>query len=145
MSKNLKILILLLILLAGAVSAVLLASYEADRSNKQVFPFGPPQTRTNPADLEFYYVARTVFSTVNIVLLIVLIVNYVSIYQKTKSEFTIGLILFSVVLLIKDITGSPFVVHFAGFDYLGLGPFAFLPDMFEFIALSVLLYLSVEY
>ena len=78
-------------------------------------------------------------------LLIVLIFNYVSIYLKTKSEFTIGLILFSVFFLIKDITWSPFVVHFAGFDVFGLGPFAFLPDLFELIALSVLLYLSVEY
>jgi hypothetical protein len=145
MSKNLKILILLTILLAAAAIAVLVASYEADQTNQQNFPFGPRPIRTNPNDLDFYYVARTIFSTVNIVLLIVLIFNYVSIYLKTKSEFTIGLILFSVFFLIKDVTWSPFVVHFAGFDVFGLGPFAFLPDLFELIALSVLLYLSVEY
>jgi len=50
-----------------------------------------------------------------------------------------------VFFLIKDITWSPFIVRFAGFDVFGLGPFAFLPDLFELIALSVLLYLSVEY
>jgi hypothetical protein len=27
----------------------------------------------------------------------------------------------------------------------GLGPFALLPDLFEFVALTVLLYLSVKY
>ncbi len=145
MSKNLKILILLTILLAAAAIAILVASYETDQSSHQNFPFGPRSYFPNPADLSFYYVARTVFSTINIVLLVVLIVNYVSIYFKTRSEFTVGLILFSVFFLIKDITWSPFVVRFAGFDVFGLGPFAFLPDLFELIALSVLLYLSVEY
>ena len=145
MSKNLKILLLLTILLVAAALAVLVASYEADRANQLNPPFVPRSYRPNPADLDFYYIARTVFSTINIALLVVLIVNYASIYIKTRSEFTIGLILFSVFFLIKDITWSPFVVRFAGFDVFGLGPFAFLPDLFELIALSVLLYLSVEY
>jgi len=145
MSKNLKILMLLTILLAAASLAVLAISYLNDKPNQRTFPFGPRSYFPNPADLDFYYVARTVFSTINIVLLVVLIVNYVSIFLKTRSEFTVGLILFAVFFLIKDITWSPFVVRFAGFDVFGLGPFAFLPDLFELIALSVLLYLSVEY
>jgi len=145
MIKNLKILILLTILLAAASLAVLAISYLNDKPNQRTFPFGPRSYFPNPADLDFYYVARTVFSTINIVLLVVLIVNYVSIFLKTRSEFTVGLILFAVFFLIKDITWSPFIVRFAGFDVFGLGPFAFLPDLFELIALSVLLYLSVEY
>jgi hypothetical protein len=145
MSKNLKILLLLTVLLAVATVAVLAASYLTDLSNQQTLPFGRRPFFVNPADLDFYYVARTVFSTINIVLLTVLIINYVSIYLKTKSEFTIGLVLFAVFFLIKDITWSPFVVRFSGFDVFGLGPFAFLPDLFELIALSVLLYLTVEY
>ena len=145
MNKNLKTLALLTILLAVAALVILAASYITELSNQPTFPFGPRPIFVNPADLDFYYVARTVFSTINIVLLIVLIVTYISIYLKTRSEFTIGLVLFSVFFLIKDITWSPFVVRFAGFDVFGLGPFAFLPDLFELIALSVLLYLSVEY
>jgi hypothetical protein len=145
MSKNLKILILLIVLLAAAALVVLAASYITELSDQQTFPFGRRPFFVNPADLDFYYVARTVLSTINIVLLLVLIVNYVSIYLKTRSEFTIGLVLFAMFFLIKDVTWSPFVVRFAGFDVFGLGPFAFLPDLFELIALSVLLYLSVEY
>jgi hypothetical protein len=145
MNKNLKILILLTVLLASASLAILGVSYFKDQPRQPAFPFGPRSYFPNPADLDFYYVARTVLSTVNIVLLVVLIVNYVSIFLKTRSEFTVGLILFAVFFLIKDITWSPFVVRFAGFDVFGLGPFAFLPDVFELIALSVLLYLSVEY
>ncbi len=143
MSKNLKALILLIVLLVSATLAAFLATYELMQSSGT--PFNPRPHPANSADLELYYVARTVFSTINIVLLIVLIANYVSIYRKTRSEFTVGLLLFSVFFLIKDITWSPFVVNFAGFDVFGLGPFAFMPDLFELVALSVLLYLSIEY
>jgi len=146
MSKNLKIFILLIVLLVSASLAVFVTIHGAiQQSPSSTFPFNTRPHTFNPADLELYYVARTVFSTINIVLLIVLIVNYVTIYLKTKSEFSIGLVLFGIFFLIKDITWSPFVVRFAGFDVFGLGPFAFMPDLFELIALSVLLYLSIEY
>ena len=143
MSKNLKILMFLAIVLVVSASAILLVGYE--QRSLSAFPFGPRESRVNPADIELYYVARAVFSSVNIVLLIVLIINYLSIYLKTRSEFTIGLMFFSVFLLIKDLTWSPFVIGWFGFGLFGLGPFAFLPDLFELIALSVLLYMSVKY
>ncbi len=144
MNRNLRTIVLVAVLLAVAAFAVLLASYLVNQANQENL-FGRRPTYVNLEDLDVYYVARTVLSTINIVLLLVLIVNYVSIYLKTRSEFTVGLVLFAVFFLIKDITWSPFVVHFAGFDVFGLGPFAFLPDLFELVALSVLLYLSVEY
>lgn len=145
MNKTLKTLLLLAVLLAVASLAVLVASYLTEQSNQSTFPFDRRPYFPNPADLDFYYVARTVFSIINIILLTILIVNYAGIFLKTRSEFTLGLILFAVFFLIKDLTWSPFVVRFAGFDVFGLGPFAFLPDLFELIGLSVLLYLSVEY
>jgi hypothetical protein len=147
MSRNLKFLILLIFVLALAALAVVIASYQfySQQTTNPIFnPFGRPY-RLNPADLEFYYVARTVFSSINIILLIILIINYASIYVKTKSEFTIGLLLFASFFLMKDIAWSPFVVSIAGFNVFGLGPFAFLPDLFELVALSVLLYLSIKY
>ena len=146
MNRKQKIGILLVALIAlTALAAILLAEYQAIQRRGSDFPFIIRQYRPNPADIELYYLARTVFSTVNIVLTIILIVNYVSIYLKTKSEFTIGLTLFALFFLIKDITWSPFVIGFAGFGIFGLGPFAFLPDLFEMAALLVLFYLSVKY
>jgi hypothetical protein len=142
MNRKQKILILLVVLLVlTAVAAVMLAILRRSLD----FPFIARQYRPNPADIELYYIARTVFSTINIVLTLVLIANYVSIYLKTKSQFTIGLTLFASFFLIKDITWSPFVIGFAGFGTFGLGPFAFLPDLFEMAALLVLFYLSVRY
>ena len=110
------------------------------------FPFRPlPRPDFNPADLEFYYIARTVVSTINIALLVFLIATYVTIYSKTRSQFTIGLLIFAIIFLIKDLTESPFITGAFGFSVYGLGPFALLPDVFELAALSVLLYLSVKY
>ncbi|MCW4005128.1 MAG: hypothetical protein NWF04_00810 [Candidatus Bathyarchaeota archaeon] len=147
MNRSLKILIALSILLAMAALAVAMTAYTISQSNSyEGFPFRRTTIQfVNPADIELYYVARTVFSIINITLLMVLVINYASIYLKTRSDFTIGLLLFSVFFLIKDVMWSPFVIGAFGFGMFGLGPFAFLPDTFELIALSVLLYLSVKY
>jgi hypothetical protein len=45
----------------------------------------------------------------------------------------------------KDLTSNPMIIRAFGFGLYGLGPFALLPDLFELVALSVLLYLSVKY
>ncbi len=147
MNKNSKVLLLALALVVASAFAVFFINLVVEQASPPPnFPFTPRiRTPYNPADIELYYLARTVVSTLNIGLLIILIVSYVSIYYKTKSEFTVGLLLFAVFFLIKDVSWHPFVVRMAGFNVFGLGPFAFLPDLFELIALSLLVYLSIEY
>lgn len=98
-----------------------------------------------PGDVEFFYIAKTVVSTVNIALLIFLLIVYADIYRKTKSEFTVGLIIFSVILFLYALTSNPMMMWAFGFRPFGLGPFALLPDLFTFAALVVLLYLSIRY
>ena len=145
MNKNVKIgLVITVALIAIAIIAALWAS--------ATFPFSPPQfpERRFPGgqilgDFEFFYVAQTVISTVNIALLIFLLTTYIDIYRKTRSQFTIGLIIFSLVFLLNALTANPLFIWIFGFQAFGLGPFALLPDVFEFIALTVLLYLSAKY
>jgi hypothetical protein len=79
------------------------------------------------------------------VLTALLIFNYLGIYRKTRSEFTLGLLLFAGCLLVKDVTLNPIIIGLGGFGLYGLGPFAFIPDLFEMTALLVLFYLSVKY
>jgi hypothetical protein len=98
-----------------------------------------------PLDIELFYVIRTVVTTVNATVATVLLAIYLSIYRKTGSEFTVGLIIFSTVLLLYAVTSNPFVQMVFGFRAYGLGPFAMLPDLFACVALSVLLYLSLRY
>jgi hypothetical protein len=146
MNMNLKIgLVITVVVVAIAILAALWAS--------ATLPFPPanfPERRFPPSgqiigDFEFFYVAQTVVSTVNIALLLFLLITYIDIYRRTRSQFTIGLILFSLVFLLRTLTANPLFMWVFGFRAFGLGPFALLPDLFELAALSVLLYLSAKY
>jgi hypothetical protein len=105
----------------------------------------PPPIGNIPGDIEFFYTAKTVVSSINVTLAVFLLFIYISIYEKTRSEFTIGLIIFSAVFLLNALASNPFVIWAFGFRAFGLGPFALLPDIFTFGALAVLLYLSAKY
>jgi len=97
-----------------------------------------------PGDIELFYTVQTVVSTINVALVIILLLMYIDIYRKTRSEFTVGLIIFSMILSLYTLASNP-IIHWAfGFRAFGLGPFAMLPDIFACIALSVLLYLSLK-
>ena len=143
MNKNLWIwLVILVALIAVALLAGFWAAstfYTPQFSWRQLPPPGDI-----PGDIEFFYIAKTVVSTINIALLAFLILTYADIYRKTRSEFTIGLLMFSIVFLMKDFASNPMVIRAFGFGMSGLGPFALLPDVFELVALSVLLYLSAK-
>jgi len=133
-------------LIVIAVLAAVWAAFTFDAFSSAHFPFTPvPAPEFNPADLEVYYIARTVFSTINIALLVFLIATYATLYSKTRSEFTIGLLIFAVAFLIKDVLSSPFLIGAFRFHLAGLGPFALIEPLFELMALSVLLYISVKY
>jgi len=93
-------------------------------------------------DLEVYYTAKILLSSVNAVLLLGLLVIYVDIFNQVRSEFTVGLIALNVALLLYAITSNPLIHRWLGFMGSGLGPFAMLPDLFTLIASAMLLYLS---
>jgi hypothetical protein len=95
-------------------------------------------------DLEVYYTAKTFISSVNAVLLLGLLIIYVGIYNQVRSEFTVGLIVLNVALLLYALTSNPLIHRWLGFMGSGLGPFAMLPDLFTLIASAILLYLSLK-
>jgi hypothetical protein len=143
MNQNMKIWIFLAILTVVAILAALWATSVFWFPHYLFRPRGPlPQI---PEDIEFFYAANTVVSTVNVTLSVFLLITYVGIYRRTRSEFTIGLIIFSLVFLLNAIASNPFVISAFHFRPIGLGPFALLPDLFSFVALVVLLYLSLKY
>ena len=142
MDRRLKVGVIFGILVAVAV----LATFWVLIENKPTFqPRGLPGTSFIPGDFELFYAGFTILSSVNIALLVVLSLIYIDIYIKTRSQFTLGLVIFALVFLVKDITSNPLVISMFRFRAYGLGPFEFLPGLFEFFALSILLYLSVKY
>jgi hypothetical protein len=146
MNKRLKYGLIVSILVLVAVFA---AFWVLVIQQPQIPGFGqrrvPPPNGFVPGDLEYFYAAYTIISSIDIALLLILILIYANIYLKTRSQFTIGLIIFASVFLIKDVTANPLVSGLYGFRAYGLGPFEFLPGLLEFVALTVLLYLSVKY
>jgi len=144
MNKNTRTWLVLATLIVAAVLATLWAT---STEWLPLYPWRhrPPPLHEIPGDIEFFYTAQTVGSTVNVTLSIFLLLIYISIYRRTRSEFTIGLITIIIFFLLSALASNPLVIRAFGFLPLGLGPFALLPDLFTFGALAVLLYLSVKY
>lgn len=145
MDKRVKIGIIFALLIVVAILASFWVLFESSAHfpGFQQHRALPPNSFI-PGDLEFFYAAYTILSTINIALLVVVTLIYVDIYIKTRSQFTIGLVIFALVFLVKDVTSSPLVISYFRFRPYGLGPFELLPGLFEFFALAILLYLSVK-
>lgn len=98
-----------------------------------------------------YYV-----SAGNIVLLLVLLISYFEIYKKIKSNFTLGLMIFTIALLLQSFSRAimllliinnpppphvyPIVISLLGYNPI----YVVIPDILEFVALSILLYFTRE-
>ncbi|MGD8545659.1 MAG: hypothetical protein PVH12_05735 [Candidatus Bathyarchaeota archaeon] len=141
MNRDVKIWLMLVTLVAVVLLAVFWVTtlFQSLHEQRPWPPFRPIW------DIELFYTMKTVVSTINATLLVFLFITYIDIYRKTQSEFTIGLIIFTMVLLLYALVSNPFVQWAFGFRGFGLGPFAMLPDLFTCAALTVLLYLTFRY
>ena len=88
---------------------------------------------------------KTIITTANVVLLVLLLAIYIRSYAQIKSKFTLGLMIFVFILLLQAVTSTP-CMHAAacGRRMCVLGPLDVIPDILEFMALLLLLYLSSE-
>ncbi len=90
-------------------------------------------------------------------MLLVLLVSYFEIYSEIKSNFTLGLIIFTIALLLQSISRAVMLLLiFASppppqpyqillINLLGYNPiYVVIPDALEFVALSILLYFTRE-
>ena len=88
---------------------------------------------------------KTMITTANVVLLVLLLAIYIRSYAQIKSKFTLGLMIFAFLLLLQAVISTP-CIHSAtrGYRMCLIGPLDVIPDLLEFIALMVLIYLSSE-
>lgn len=131
-------------LLVAVVLGLILIGYLAATN---LPPVGRPQDHgrdmikiPSPDKLRTYFMVRTIISTVNAGLVICLLITYMEIYMKTRARFTMGLIIFTVTLLLYAVTSNP-LVHIMFGPYTP-GFFEALPEMLTTIAVVVMLYLS---
>ncbi len=133
-------------LVSLAILAVLLAVAMPSVISQEVQQNPPPQQNPPRDDApepdEGMLMIKTGVSFINILLIVLLLFLYVDIYRKVHSEFTFGLILLMIVLLMYAISSNPALHRTFGYRGAGLGPFLILPDVFTTVALIVLLRLS---
>ena len=103
------------------------------------------------------YTASMIINCVDIILLIGILWIYLDSYRKTKSSFMLGLTFFIGVLFTRSIV-TLVTVHSLFIEYVraipvltkafviggGFGTFSFFLNVFEIIAICILLYLSME-
>jgi hypothetical protein len=96
--------------------------------------------------IETFVSVKLFVSTFTVVVLLALVANYVVVYRDLPNPFTRSLLLFSVALLLYALASNPLVWILLGFRRgllgLGIGGFAFLPDLFAAVAVTVLLHQS---
>ena len=142
---NHKLRLILTVIIVVAI-IIFVSTFLALKNNSPAFLWRPrPVNPSIMGDIEVYYTLKTIISSVNTTLLVILLTVYIDLYSKTKSEFTLGLMIFSMALLFYAVSSNPMFQMVFGFQALGLGPFAMLPDLFSFVAVTVLTYLSLKY
>lgn len=87
---------------------------------------------------------KSVLSIISSTIIIILALNYYNIYRKTGSTFTLGLIVFSVALLLYSLTSNPLINNLLGLGLIGINSLLIVPDLFTLIASLVMLYLSQQ-
>ena len=103
-----------------------------------------------------YYIGAVIILTIELILLIGVLYVYIDSYRKIKSRFLIVLNLFIIALSIKSIL-SIISLHTIAADYIqvfpyvsrtfltpGFGILNFILTAFEIIAISILVYLSMD-
>ena len=104
----------------------------------------PPIPQPDRVLMDIFLKVKTMISLVNIVFIISLMLIYRGIYRQVKSQFTLGLIVVMLVLMMYALTSNPLIQILFGFQAQGLGPFAMIPDIFATFGLGLLLYISLD-
>lgn len=133
-SRHLSKLWVPVVLLIGVLLGVALSSFvpEGIRPRFGRFPLVP--------ELRFH----VIFTTVEAVLLLALIVVYVRFYAQTRANFALGLVIVLMALFLNSFFSHPFLEGLIGPVPFGLGYLVPFADIFTIAAYTVFLYLSLE-
>ncbi len=141
-----KKLIMALFALTLIVSTTLTVSAQPD----QRFPWKPRLRDSDPETLEQferqienYITFRIVLSSLNMILYGYILVMYIQLYNETKSNFSMGLMALSSVLLIYSLSSNPLIMGFLhGTEPVWYNVFNSIPDVFASIAAVIMIYLT---
>lgn len=91
------------------------------------------------------YLGSVLLSLVNAVLLLALLSIYLKGYKELKAKFTLGLVVFALLLLVQNLSALILMALFYGSPMgmmMGVGGMGFFPALLQTVALAVLLFIS---
>ena len=145
--KTKAMVVIIVLLCAGLIVGLVVSKVSIDfaksRMSERFENLGPQIQMLINTFIDMYTLGTSIIC-INIFLLLGLFFIYADSFRKTKSSFILGLLLFIGVLFVQSIISLP-ILH-AAYGYTGytISLFGVLPNMFETIALVILLYLSME-
>ena len=139
MRNRSRIALTLLAVLLISVSSVWVAHGELSKGE---WDFDSDEMERLRRELPRALTIKMAFTTLTSILLIGLIVVHIKVYRETGTRFSLGLVIFSIALILYTLTSNPMLHRLIGFNRIGLGPLLMLPDLFMVVAAAILLYLS---
>lgn len=141
MKKKTLIGIYIVSVIIAVILGLILSSIMIDVIEGSEFPFPIPPEYLPAFKISMTF--KTVISFVNTALIFLMLGIYIDLYRKIKTNFTAGLLLLIIVLLLNTVTGNPLIfLRFEGAIIPGSG--FIIPELFTTVALTVLFYLSLE-
>lgn len=84
------------------------------------------------------------FAGLDVAILGALVLVYVRTFLETRARFALGLVLFLAALALQTVVGSPILFGAFGYGPGDLAPFILWGYLFETLALTIFLFLSLE-
>ena len=128
------------VLLVGLVAGVILADLSTE-STQTTPPFLQHFPHFNPDPTIRLHVILT---TVEVTLLISLVIVYLKVYNETRANFALGLVIVLGALFLQTVFSYPLVLGLQGPVLFVRGSLPQLSDVLEICAYTVFLYLSLE-
>lgn len=141
--KTKAIAIIIVLLFVGMVVGVVISQVSINYAKRRARNLDTAVQRLVQAFGDIYTLGTSIIC-MNIFLLLGLLGIYLDTFRKTKSSFIFGLLLFIGVLFIQSILSLPILQAALGYTAMNVSLLGILPNMFETIALVILLYLSME-
>ncbi len=135
--KTKAVVFIIVLFIIGLVIGLIISGISFEYAKSKGRNFEQRTTRM----LANWYALNTIIICINISFLLGLLIIYIDTFKKTHSSFMLGLLLFISVLFVQSIVSLP-LLHAAFGETISLS--GTLPNLFEMIALSILLYLSME-
>jgi uncharacterized membrane protein (DUF485 family) len=155
--KSKSLIVIMSLIFIGIIVGLIFATIGTNSIRDAIQQSGYETTDIQERRFSLIYTASTIINWVDLILLIGILWIYFDSYRKTRSGFMLGLTFFIGVLFTRSLV-TLVTIHSLFIEYVraiplltkafiiggGFGTFSFFLNIFEIIAISILLYLSMD-